>query len=335
MVKEPNFLPFLLNTMKQVHTEADLERFQAYLRKGKRFWIFFTVLLPLGAVILSLNKVGDHFQNHDWLGITSDILGSIAILALLFTLPVTLKKLQRGLQKISSSLPEKVLELRGQLHNETLVPSVAEQPLPLEAEELPFAPMRIRPIIVVRRVQSISFFSIVSGILLLLFDILLGVVIAFLFPQMQEPNSTTLSFWIVVALSLLLLIFTFFTITLFILAFRMLRADAIIVDEWGLRWKWPNLTKGISIEMAWPEITGFYVVANRGSTSNPTKTYVLDSANSTFTWFIRDDGTEKEQQASFYLTRLIVTRTGLPLRDLTNAFETLRLLFLEAKEAIR
>lgn len=315
MRREDNSLASLLNTLAFVHTETDLERFRVQERKWIIVAVLLTLLIFFSTMTKTLSNAISHVQRHDWWNLTGDLLSSLPNLLIFLIFPVAFKSI-RG----SSSLPEKVLELRWRLNDEMLVPPVAEQLLPIETGELPFIPTRIGP---VRRVKNLSFLLIGVSIFLLFIDAFLGAIIAALLPWIQVPDSATLNLWAALALSILLFLCIIFTALVVVLAIRLLRANMVVVDEWGLRWKWPNLIKGHSIALAWPEITGLYEITGEVRKGNPVKTYLLDSPTSTFVWHLRENSTPKELHASTYLTRLIATRTNLSLRDLTSAVEPL------------
>lgn len=318
-------LAALQHTLRLVHTDADLKPFQAHKRKWNALAAIPLILASLWALLLILRD----FSVPDWWHLTNDIFSSLAGICFSFCITFVTSKYILG----SSSLPEKVLELREQLHDEVRVPLVAEQPLPLEAEEQPPASARIGP---VRRIKSTSITLLVGVSIFLLVIITLGVVIALLLPL---PDFATLSIWDVLDESIF---FTFFillitsAVFLLVFAIRLPSASTVVVDEWGLRWKWPYLIKGISIEMTWPEITGFYVITRRQVNKDGFfKIYMLDSSSNTFFWTLWRSCSQQELQASTYLTRLIVTRTGLPLRDLTSAVEPLLNPPPEAREVRR
>ncbi len=315
MEREHNSLASLLNTLAFVHTETDLGRFRARERKWTIIAVILALLIFLSTMAKVLSNAIHHVQAHDWWSLAADMLSSLPGLLIPLIFPAALKSLWG-----SSTLPDKVLELRGRLNNETLVPSVAEQPQSFEAGELPFAPTRVGP---VRRVKSLSMLCIGVSVFLLFIDVVLGALVVAILPWIQVPDSTMSNLWAALASSLLLLLCVFFTVLVLVLAMRLLRASKVVVDEWGLRWKWPNLIKGRSVILAWHDITGFYEITSRENKSNPVKIYVLDSSTSTFVWPLRESSTQREQRASTYLTRLVVTCTGLPLRDLTNVVEPL------------
>lgn len=310
-----NSLTSVLNTLTFVHTEVDLERFRARERKATVVAGMIASLVFLSLLVKTLPSLIQHVQARDWWSLGGDLLSSWPYVFLLVTAPTVWRRFW-GM----SSLPMQVLELRGKLGNEQLVPPLAEQPLPLEAGDLPVAPMRIGP---VRRVKLLSFVFLGVSTFLFFFDVVLGALVLTLLPWLQVPFSTTPNLWVALAVSVPFLGCAICTVLFLVLALRLLRADKVAVDAWGLRWTWPNVVKGRSVALAWYEITGFYEITNQELPGKPIKMYVLDGLDSTFMWFLREKSTQQERQASLFLSRLIITRTGLPLCNLTSALEPL------------
>jgi hypothetical protein len=312
IAREQNSLANFLNALAFVHTEADTEQFRTQTRKQT---IAVPIIFSLVCLYVTVGAVLDmahHIQVHDWLHTASDLFSPLANWFLFLMLFIAFKSMQA-----SSPLTQNVLELRQRLNDETLIPPLAEQPSAFENGVFSFEPTRIGP---VRRAKGFVILGISLGIFFSLITMFFAAMIAALLPWIQGPNAAT-NFWAAFALSILLLFCLVFAIMMFILALRMTRASKVTVDEWGLRWAWPNLIKGRSVAMAWHEITGFYEITGQEDKGDAIKTYVLDSTTSTFIWSLKKNSTEEELQASNKLARLIITRTNLPLRDLTAAIE--------------
>lgn len=325
MNREHDSLAAFLHTLVFVHTDADLGRVRARKRKGILLACMIAFLLFLVFIMkISFNAV-PHLQSRDWGSLVGDICLSVLVLSLLFMILRALKSDQQP-----SSLPEKVLDLRRRLKDEKLIPPVTEQPQLLEAEELAMLPKRLGPI---RRVKKLSMLLVGVSLFCLYIGFILDALVAALLPTMWDP--ATPGFWAVFALDILRFFLVMFAALLVVLTVRLLRASRVTVHEWGLHCAWPHLFKGYSVPLAWPEITGFYEIADQCFQNEYGEAYILDSPASTFFWFLREHSTPAERQVCTFLSRLIVTRTGLPLHDMTGAFEQLPRLVLEPEERSR
>ena len=101
------------------------------------------------------------------------------------------------------------------------------------------------------------------------------------------------------------------------------RQRLLAIDDWGIRWRvrgWRAREQTLS----WHDVTGFCTHRRRSeSGSNSAYTYVLMGSEQSFAWIVSARAHESERTASELLVRLVIARTGRPLRDVTGSADIL------------
>ncbi|HEY7348185.1 MAG TPA: hypothetical protein VH599_07665 [Ktedonobacterales bacterium] len=204
---------------------------------------------------------------------------------------------------------------------EAIAPLVAPQPTLLESGDLPTSPTRLGPL---RRLKEMMQASPLSA-------------------EIAIDGGAPTVFLVIFALAALnqLLLVDLLTLMLvplaiggFLIAWtrqRVLKKITITVDEQGLQWKplhWrgPRRTR----YLAWQDARAFYTFDYERRSSlfwQDWRIFVLDAPEATLAWGVvvpprfAQQVRSAEQIAHERLVRLIVTRTGLPLRTLSAAAE--------------
>lgn len=119
-----------------------------------------------------------------------------------------------------------------------------------------------------------------------------------------------------VTLMLMSLAGVFYGIRWPILGRRLGRGLSVISDETGLTWRDTRRHSG-KRHVAWSEVEACITIACESS-EPPTRVYAVKAGRTTLLWSVTPSMSPQEHVASDRLLRLVVTRTGLPVRDLTT-----------------
>src|SRR5262249_41857043 len=105
------------------------------------------------------------------------------------------------------------------------------------------------------------------------------------------------------------------------LARRQALAASVLVDDQSLHWQRPHSPGRSQLNvMEWAQARAFFTLtAGEPGTGNWLKGYALDAHTTLLMWWVSQQSSARERAASDQLCRLIVTRTRLPLRDLSSA----------------
>ncbi len=215
---------------------------------------------------------------------------------------------------------------------DALTPIVTPQPAPLPTGALAAGPIEIKPI---KRLMptavripgvflvfwlvfmSIFFVPLVSN------DFDLGQILPIsfnLFDFFGPENPASVAFF-----PLFIMVIPFVILTPILLRFLPLFTNrTVIADEHGLRWRdgrfgakrsiaWSDARSFSRISTTLMNAPGAYGLMNMTSGM----AYLLDSPNATLIWTLSPAASDAIYSASERLCSLIVTRTNLPLRDLT------------------
>ncbi len=199
--------------------------------------------------------------------------------------------------------------------DERVAPVAPGQPLPLSTDEMPKGPVQfvslVRPERSPARRQQI-----IPGILFFILGAVFAAFTALAFGL--GSDLAVLGPWFAV----MVLIFVAMTlggiamgVLMLLWARRSLSRLNLTADEWGLAWDSARLRRR-RMQIAWHEARAFFrATPGRLATANARTIYVLDGGDAVLAWALPSSATPAEHAASERLSRLIVTRTRLPLRS--------------------
>ncbi|WIG57617.1 MAG: hypothetical protein OJF49_000362 [Ktedonobacterales bacterium] len=201
--------------------------------------------------------------------------------------------------------------------DDTLIPLADEQPVSLLPEELAAEPPAFpRP----RWIDDTHMLAYQTVFPL--------VVIPFAFlPLYAEPLAytfygrsamTSVMIGPVPLLYCILLIPLGMALTSVAIAAASLTFPSLLVDEDGLSWQYGRFRKKTE-RVRWDDVRSFIRIDRRDPTLyKPQPAYILEGGHATLAWgYVVGYRSPHEDRDTTYLERLIVTRTGLPLRDAT------------------
>ncbi|MGZ3676902.1 MAG: hypothetical protein ACXVCO_21560, partial [Ktedonobacterales bacterium] len=202
--------------------------------------------------------------------------------------------------------------------SDTLAPEAATQPPPLE--DVSDARVVLGPLRGIKDGMRVGMYW-TLGIMFLVFGLLLGVlavVVGGELPAYAAESGASGLMPLVEALALAVpaLVLIYYGIRLPILGRGLGRGLSITTDGTGLRWRDTRWRSG-ERHIVWSEVEAFITIMCRGSGEPPTRVYAIKAGGTTLLWSVRAFMSQPEHAASERLLRLVVTRTGLPLRDLT------------------
>lgn len=210
---------------------------------------------------------------------------------------------------------------------DTLAPLAETQSMPLE--DVPevrevVAPLRgINDSSRVGMYWALGILFVVLGLLLGGVSLLLGREVLVSTAASGEDGLTLVSKALVLVLVLLSLILMLLSLILLffgtrwpLLARRLGRGMTITADDTGLTWPDTRWRSG-ERHIAWSETEAFITIMCKGSGQPPMRIYALKAGGTTLLWSVKGFMSSQEHTASDRLRCLIVTRTRLPLRDLT------------------
>jgi len=112
---------------------------------------------------------------------------------------------------------------------------------------------------------------------------------------------------------------------------RHWRRMHITADDWGIQW---NLRRGPTISLAWHDVRSFFTISTvtsviRSSNKLKSQVYVLDGSDTLLLWYayplqvgkasqVLPPAATRQREEIERFARLIITRTGKPLRDLSS-----------------
>jgi hypothetical protein len=215
-------------------------------------------------------------------------------------------------------------------------PLVANQPAPLTGADLPLEPVTLGPFSHQTRHTALTA-SLVGLILTAVAVLGIGALIRWLLPNIPPSIIAVDSVWCMVALLIGVLgICGLFGVALLIQGVRLifvkwaLRPTRFLVDGHGIEQvKGERQHAGTMI--AWPEVRAFYRVVT--GTDNPRKvqmTYTVEARGRKLSWRVTARTRKAVLADHERLCRLIVTHTGLPLRDVSTALRELTLTYVSS-----
>jgi hypothetical protein len=201
-----------------------------------------------------------------------------------------------------------------EVSNTTIAPVAPDQPLPLSPDEMPKGSVRFVSLVrseraAARRLQikpGILFFVMGAGCA--------GLAVLFL----ALASELALGPWLTVIVLILFAMTLGSVATGVLMLLRARRSYSplqLAADEWGLTWDSARVRR-YRIQIAWHEAQAFFR-ATLGPSAGATARaiYVLDVGDAVLAWALPPSATPEEREASERLSRLIVTRTRLPLRS--------------------
>lgn len=226
----------------------------------------------------------------------------------------------------SSAAESDVLRLRVQVVRRTLLagdtrlaPLVAEQPEPLDQAASGGESLRIGPLRPLTDTQ-LTLWDLWGSIVLtfgVLAAFLAAVFIGIDLTQPQAPNNPPL--WLDVGTSVVAVILLGIGVPWMVRKVCEHRPRPVEVDSPGIRWA----HRADQSPLPWGDIRAFYTVSVLSSLGEwpGRRIYVLDSGDQVIAWQRSDSRFDRTLAASHQLVGLTVAHTGLPLRDLTLAFD--------------
>lgn len=304
--KHRDRLASLLDGFVNLRSRIDIEPWKRKRRIKTRIFLIglltFIVLLILPFVEKNYFTILRFLQQGEWWILSGFFL--LLVVASPFALPLIRRRLLE-----SRTIPDKGLELRAMLDDEQLVPLATNQPLILSEDRLPITPTRIG----LKHWKTDAVLKLMSVI-----TVTVGVLTTIL-PQLsfQQEAGFSLSEFIfsVVYLILIILFCGGICLMALVFAWQAPHSGEVVVDASELRWRRPGWGQKSHASIAWHDVQGFYVFVYK----DLDRIYFLDGHEITFIWSTNHDNLTDVLNASDRLSSLIVTRTHLPLRDLSMA----------------
>jgi hypothetical protein len=101
------------------------------------------------------------------------------------------------------------------------------------------------------------------------------------------------------------------------------RQRLLAVDDWGIRWR-SRGWRATEHTLSWHEVKGFCEHRHKsGYRSSTAYTYTLFGDTQTFAWILPAGAKSTKRSATELLCRIVVTRTGCALRDITASADIL------------
>ena len=204
--------------------------------------------------------------------------------------------------------------------DDAIAPLAATQPEPSREDEHSAAVEVLGPLRGIKDRSRIGMFW-TFGVLFVVFALGCGLLsIALGHELIAQPSALGdplfLFYAVLSALSLSSLVLLFYGIRLPVLARRLGRGLSVTADETDLAWRDTRWRSGRR-RIVWSEAEAFITIMCQGSGEPPRRVYALKAGGTTLLWSITTFMSRQEHAASDRLRCLIVTRTGLPLRDVT------------------
>lgn len=289
---------------------------QAYsIRRARRGILIAGFFIFLGLLIFTITS----WQSGGWENYYKVAVTVLHVIFTGFLVFLFLKQVQR-LHSSAASLRQAIAE-----RDEQTAPPAAEQPAPLTAAEFSIGPERLNLFGGWR-----NSFAGAASLTLLCF--LPGAGFAALLVALIENNvfdHLSLTLNIILGVFLVLLgLAAFFSMVVGLIALVLLpgvpRHAYLVADESGVRWWKKAWGKYSRFSISWYEARSFFMIAYSGKKEESWhRFYALDTPDTILIWHIYEETNAKQIAAHERLCRLIVTRTKLPLRDLSAAVEKL------------
>ena len=209
--------------------------------------------------------------------------------------------------------------------DDQIAPLAAKQPVPLTAAEFSIGPERL------------SLFgnwrnSLAGAAAMTVLLFLPGAGFAALLVALLENNvfghlPVALDITLAVLLALLGVVALFSSVVGVVMLFLLSDAPRhayLVADESGVRWWKKAWGKYSRFSISWYDARSFFMIAYPGEKEGSwRRVYALDTPDMILIWRINEGINAKQMAAHERFCRLIVTRTKLPLRDLSAAVEKL------------
>jgi hypothetical protein len=290
-------------------TPEELERFQARMTRLQIVYaaLALPAFLALDAYLAS--RLWTAWHTHDWSSFWGDWQRGWALLAFVGVGSVFYEQGRRAGQT-------RVLRAALAQHIARRETPPESQPEPLAGRDLPADPERIGPLERIERNRSSNLAtalvlasslagSAVAGLLIILF-------------LAHLPTLADVLFWSAV-LGVFGGPFAAMAIWLVIKRRRVREPLTVVADEWGLEWQTPTVRRRRK-RLAYHGARSFFAIAEPqedGSSQN--SAYVLQGEGHRLVWMVPLRADAAPVAASERLTRIIVTRTRLPLSVISAA----------------
>ncbi len=283
-------------------------------------WIVFFLLaaIDLGIILLALWSA---WQTGDWENLDDNMLGAMFPFVLLFLLPIFPAWHRNALPAVDA-LRHAAIESRDNALFDSALP---EEP---DTTDLPLGTERFDHIGALSNRQvadRLGRLVPISAILLqpstFLFSLYNGISRESVLPLgTYLPDSKTVDTSMAVLGAVMLLLW----IVLFVRARKYRRGVPVTADEWGIQWH-PRRHRTVSL--AWHDVRSFFMFSY-GSTSGSrsaglkTQVYVLDAGDTLLVWqrypaLSNVSAAVRQRKEVDRFVKLVVARTGKPLRDLS------------------
>ena len=211
--------------------------------------------------------------------------------------------------------------------NDTIAPLMIDQPAPLASDELPHDMTRLLRL----KFPTVSRWAIILSWAAVIMAV--GITILNL-TFLQQPSQP---YELRVVNDLFQYVYSLFIVEKIIALYGgpevvahgwgvflpMRRQRLLAIDDWGIRWR-ARGWRTRELTLAWHDVTAFCAHRRRSeSGSNSSYTYALMGSEQSFAWIVSARAKESERAASELLVRLVIARTGCPLRDVTGSADIL------------
>jgi hypothetical protein len=286
---------------------------QAWARKRARIAI---LIAGVFFFLFLLTPIITSWQSGGWETYYKAVCAVLEAICTGFAVRLFWKQVQQ-LHSSAVSLRQAIAE-----RDEQTAPLAAEQPAPLTAAEFSIG------------AEHLSLFgnwrnSFARAAALTVLCFLPGAGSAALLVALIENNAFN---YLPLALSIILIVFFvllglasgFVGIICLILLSDAPRHAYLVADESGVRWWKKAWGKYSQFSISWYEARSFFMIAYAGKKEGSWhRVYALDTPDTILIWRINEETNTKQIAAHERFCRLIVTRTKLPLRDLSAAVEKL------------
>lgn len=246
----------------------------------------------------------------------------VALVPMLAVLAFVIQMVLLGILAVKTKVPARTKDAVEALRtmaasgDDHLAPPAKLQPRLLEAHEISAEAITLKPI---RQLVNPTM-SFVFGLIFAFFFLS---IFALPFSGLLFPTSTSYSnFASSISFAVVPLLFLIFAMLLVVLRLANLRGPAttVKVDALGVMWWRGRKAKHIawSQARALAQIAYSPLTTSTNAATNTVTAYLLDGPDESLVWTVATTAKEQDFTASELLLRQIVTRTQLPLRDLTE-----------------
>jgi hypothetical protein len=144
---------------------------------------------------------------------------------------------------------------------------------------------------------------------------LLALIVVLIFAQLPTPADVA---FFTLLLGLPGALFAWLTLLVLRRLRRMRRPFWVSAGEWGLGWE--KVTgRNRQTRLSWDQVRAFFVIAEPDAKDDAFSVYVVQGSGMRLTWAMPRAPTPEQRAANDALRRVISTRTGLPLTEVSAA----------------